>query len=164
MIPVHKSETRSNINNYWPISLLLVVSKILDKLVYNRIYSFLTKHNFFFESQFGFRKKHSTGHAAYLLVDKITDAFENKKKALCVFLDLSKAFDTINFNVLSKLNHYGVKGVAHQWFDSYLKNRSQVVCCSDTLSLGKQEILHGVPQGSILSTLSCSMLMTSKPA
>ena len=90
VIPVHKKGQKTNVNNYWPISLLPVLSKILEKIVYNRPYSFLLQSNFFYDLQFGFRKHHSTNHAATVMVENITKSFEDKEYTLGVFLDLSK--------------------------------------------------------------------------
>ena len=123
----------------------------MEKLVFNRVYAFFSKHNILFEAQFGFRKKSSTSHAATMLVEKITQAFECKKKALGVFLDLSKAFDTINHKILlSKLYHCGIRGIAHEWFKSYLVDRLQYVECARTFC---SRVTHGVPKGSILGPL-----------
>ena len=157
VIPIHKKDSLSNVSNYRPISLLCTMSKLLERLVYNRILSYLNKENFFFENQFGFRKNHSTCHATTLLVESIADAFENRKSVLGLFLDLSKAFDTIDHKILlSKLWHYGIRGVAHQWLCSYLSNRMQLVeingVCSET-----KPIKFGVPQGSIIGPLLFSI-------
>ena len=154
LIPIHKSGTKNEINNFRPISLLSSLSKVLEKLVYNRVYAFFSKHNILFEAQFGFRKNSSTSHAATMLVEKITQAFECKKKALGVSLDLSKAFDTIDHKILlSKLYHCGIGGIAHEWFKSYSVNRLQYVECAKTLSSACSRVTHGVPQGSILGPL-----------
>ena len=112
------------------------MSKILEKLVYNQVISFLHKQNFFCKYQFGFRKNHSTLHAISLLTENITDAFENKEQILGIFFDLSKAFYTTDHTILlADLRHYGIR-VANKWFDSYLSNRKQLVevngICSDT--------------------------------
>ena len=135
VIPIRKSGPKNDINNYRPISLHSLRSKVLEKLVYNRLYALSSKHNILFEAQFGFRKNSSTSHAATMLVEKIKQAFECKKKALGVFLDLSKVFDTIDHKILfSKLYHCGIRGIAHEWFNSYLVNRLQYVECPKTLS------------------------------
>ena len=94
MIPVHKKGQKTNVNDYRPISLLPVLSKILEKIVYNRLYSFLSQSNLFYDLQFGFRKNHSTSHAAAVMVENIIKSFEDKEYTLGVLLDLSKAFDT----------------------------------------------------------------------
>ena len=150
----YKSGKRNDINNYRPISLLSEFSKLLEKIVHKRLSAFLTKHNILFELQFGFRKNRSPSQAATLLIENISHAMEEKKSALCVFLDLSKAFDTIEHStLLSKMYHYGLRGVAHNWFTSYLENRSQYVLCSNTLSSYAMRVSHEVPQGSNLGRL-----------
>ena len=112
--------------------------------MYERLYSFLTKHNFFYNLQFEFRRGHSTAHAATTLVEYICNAFEEKKYVFEIFLDLSIAFDTIDHNILfTKLQKYGIRGSAFDWFQSYLSNRSQLVECNGVLS-STQQILHGV--------------------
>ena len=155
--PIHKKGSVTNVCNYRPISLLCSMSKILEKLIYNCVVLFLKKQNFFYEYQFGFRKNHSTSHATSLLIENIAETFEKKEHVLGVFLDLSKAFDTIDHKILlSKLWHCGIRGVAHDWFCSYLSNRKQLVeinnICSNTKS-----IKYGVPQGSILGPLLFSI-------
>ena len=95
-MPIHKKGDVQNLNNCRPISLLSSFSKILEKIVYKRLYSFFDRFNLFSNSQFGFRRGHSTAHAICLLVGKVAAAFEKKLCTLGIFLDLSKAFDTIN--------------------------------------------------------------------
>ena len=153
VIPVFKKGSVTEVNNYRPISLLPVMSKVLERLMYVRLVAFLNQQNFFNKNQFGFRKKHSTSHAAMLLVEEIVKAFEKKQYVLGIFLDLSKAFDTIDHSILlQKLNHFGIRGIAHKWFSSYLKGRTQQVEISNVLSNSKK-IELGVPQGSILGPL-----------
>ena len=104
--------------------MLPAFSKILEKVIYNRLLQYLTKHNILSDNQFGFRKHHSTEYALTLLYDKISAAIDNKEITVGIFIDLSKAFDTVNHEILlQKLFHYGIRGVAHEWFVSYLKNR-----------------------------------------
>ena len=111
VIPVHKKGQKTNVNNYRPISLLPVLSKILEKIVHNRLYSFLSQPNFFYDLQFGFTKNHFTSHAAAVMDENITKSFEDKEHTFGVFLDLSNAFDTIDQNIhLAKLNHSCVGG------------------------------------------------------
>ena len=115
--------------------------------------TFFKRNNILYKSQYGFREKRSTNQAILELVSDIVESLENKKSTLGVFIDLSKAFDTINHEILSnKLYFYGVRGIAHQWIKSYLNDRMQYVyydgCKSDT-----KEMTCGVPQGSILGPL-----------
>ena len=96
MIPVYKKGQKINVNNYYrPISLFPVLSKILEKIVNNRLYSFLSQSNFFYDLQFAFQKNHSISHAAAVVVENITNFFEDKEYTLGVFLDLSKRFGFI---------------------------------------------------------------------
>ena len=128
VVPVSKKGSTYDVNNYRPISLLPVLSKILEKLVYRRVVSFLTGQGFFHKNQFGFKKIFSTSHATTLLVENITTAFEKKQSMIGVFLDLSTAFDTIDYKILlQKLMHYGVRGLPLEWFFSHLNDRTQQV-------------------------------------
>ena len=115
-------------NNYRPISLLSIFNEILEKLMYKRLISFIQRHNLFYEKQFGFREHHSTMDAALLITGKIQRAIEEGQYTCGIFLDFSKAFDTVDHKILlKKLYHYGVRGTTYQWFDSYLSNRKQFV-------------------------------------
>ena len=117
--------------NYRPLSLLSVFSKILEKIVSARLVSFLIRQNFFHKTQFGFWKKYSTSHATTLFVENTTAAFELEQCMVGVFLDLFKAFDTIDHKVLlQKLMHYGVRGPPLERFSSYLNDRTQQVLCN----------------------------------
>ena len=104
-------------NNYQPVSLLNILSKIFEKAMYSRLIDFLETQKIIIQQQFGFRKHHSTYMALMILVDKLTKALENGEYVLGVFLDFSKAFDTVDHNILiSKLYHLGIRGVALEWF------------------------------------------------
>ena len=114
----------------------------------------MQENEHFFKFQVKCRKTHSTSHACTLLTSKITKSFNSKQKILGIFIDLSKAFDTINHTILlSKLNHYGIRGISLQWFKSYLRNRNQQVQINNILSTKINTITNGVPQGSILKSL-----------
>ena len=151
--PIFKNGNPMHFVQYRPVSVLPVMSKVLEKIMYNRVYSFLQDLKLLYEFQFGFRPKHSTELALMLSVDKIISALDRNNCVLGVFLDFSKAFDTIDHNILlQKLDNYGIRGVANDWFGSYLKDRYQYVCYDGTNS-GYRKIVCGVPQGSILGPL-----------
>ena len=153
IIPIHKGGSLTELSNYRPISLLPIFSKILEKLMFNRLMKFFTENEVLYPYQFGFRKGYSTNLALAEITQNIYENFMNKKSTCGVFLDLSKAFDTINHEILlGKLEHYGIRGIALKWFKSYLENRVQKVYTNETLS-NIREVLCGVPQGSILGPL-----------
>ena len=129
VIPVFKDKGNYlECNNYRPISLLSNINKIIEKLMHERLYSFLSKHKCIYDRQFGFRNRHSTNHAILDLIEDIGNSMDNNKFAVGVFVDLQKAFDTVDHNILlNKLDHYGIRGVANNWFKSYLSNRKQFV-------------------------------------
>ena len=121
--------------------------------MYNRLIKFLEKSNIVFDKQFGFRSKHSTDHAILCIIDKIQRAIDNRNYSCGIFLDFSKAFDTVNHEILiKKLEHYGIGGIAKDWFVSYLSNRRQVVTVNSITS-APCNVLYGVPQGSVLGPL-----------
>ena len=135
VIPVYKKGEKYQVCNYRPISLLTSLSKLLEKIVYTRLLEFLNIHDIISNSQFGFRQKHSTSHAILTLIEKVTKAIDKFQHTVGVFLDLSKAFDTIDHDILLyKLYHYGIRGNALEWFRSYLTDRKQFVA-SDKRSL-----------------------------
>ena len=149
VIPVYKKGQKTNVNNHWLISLHQVLSKILEKIVYNRLCSFLSQSNFFYDLRFGFRKNRSTGHAATVMVENITKFFEDKEYTLGVFLDLSKASDTIDHSILlAKLNHFDVRGVANKRFRSYWNSHLMQTEINGKISNSKPIVVE-LPQGSI---------------
>ena len=118
-----------------------------------RIYDFLDTNNVFYDLQFGFRKKYSTNHALLSIVEGIRKSLNNQTFSCGVFIDLEKAFDTVNHKILlDKLEHYGIRNSANAWFTSYLSDRKQNVKL-DGISSSYLDIVCGVPQGSILGPL-----------
>ena len=140
-------------NNYRPVSLLCVLSKVYEKIMYNRLKAFLENFDILFENQFGFRKLHSSYMALMVLTDKLIRSLENGEFVIGVYLEFSKAFDTVDHEILlSKLSHYGIRGNCLNWFQSYLSNRKQFVTYNG-VSSPVNRITCGVPQGSILGPL-----------
>ena len=163
VVPIHKKESKNNFTNYRPISVFPGFSKILERLVFNRCISFLNKHIILFENQFGFRLKHSTNMSVIKLVDKIVNAANNNEMTTGIFLDLSKAFDTIKHDILvDKMAHYGFRGIALDWFKSYLTNRKQFVEYNNRKSTIRL-INSGMPQGSILGPIGFIIYVNDIP-
>lgn len=148
--PIHKGGCTNDPNNYRPISLLGTFSKLLERIVSKQLRHFLENNNLLSPSQFGFRQKKSTEQAVTLLTDKVSSYLDKNQSCLGVFLDLSKAFDTVSVPILlRKLELIGIRGLALDWFRSYLTDRKQCVRV-DTFVSGPQSVPFGVPQGSIL--------------
>ena len=150
VVPILKSGDKSNLSNYRPISLLPCMSKLLEKCLNNRIMNYLEKNKLLNEHQFGFRKNLCTDDAIMNVTSKIIKELDTSNKCLGIFLDLQKAFDTVNHSILlAKLEKLGIKGLASKLFKSYLSNRTQVTKISDELS-DLRNINIGVPQGTVL--------------
>ena len=121
-IPIFKKGSRLLVSDYQPISLLSNLNKIMEKLIFKRIYEFLEKYNCLYDLQFGFRSKHSTVHALTSITESIRSALDDSKFVCGIFVDLQKAFDTVNHTILlNKLFHYGICGTMNEWFKSYLQ-------------------------------------------
>ena len=152
--PIFKKGNIEEIGNYRPVSTLPIFGKIFEKIIYSRIYNFAQSHNILDENQFGFRKYHSTSHAVNYSIKIIDESTRKKNHVLGIFIDLSKAFDTIDHKtLLGKLDrYYGIRGNANSLIKSYLSNRTQYteVCGEKSESL---VIKYGVPQGSVLGPL-----------
>ena len=153
VIPIFKKGDPTSINNYRPISILSPINKIFEKILYSRLTTYINNSNILYKYQYGFRKNHSTEHALIELTDQIRLARTKNIMTCGIFIDLSKAFDTVNHEILiKKLEYYGIRGIALDLFKSYLSDRKQYVqidkCKSQTLP-----ITCGVPQGSVLGPL-----------
>ena len=151
--PVYKKDDEQLIENYRPISTLPIFGKIFEKIIYTRLYGFFVSNGTLQKSQFGFRKGHSTSHALNYSIHHIEKAIKEGKHVLGIFIDLSKAFDTIDHSILlKKLHNYGIRGIPLKLIESYLTDREQYVSVlgeiSDNLS-----VLFGVPQSSCLGPL-----------
>ena len=153
IVPIYKAKDKTDMGNYRPISLLPTVSKILEKAVHHRLYSYCKAENILYADQYGFQPQRSTIDAIAKFTSNVALLTENKDTTMAVFLDLSKAFDTIDHNILlDKLNYYGIRGLALEWFRNYLSDRTQFVSYKGNNS-GFQNVTCGVPQGSVLGPL-----------
>ena len=159
VIPIYKKGDANSLENYRPISILPSVSKVFEKIMYNQIDDFFNTHKLFYNSQYGFRKRHSTEHAALELTNKIISNMDENKFPINIYLDLSKAFDTLDHEILlAKLKHYQFDDISLKLLNNYLKNRIQYVDYNNTSS-EMLEIKCGVPQGSILGPLLFTIYM-----
>ena len=163
IVPIHKEKSRRDENNYRPISLLIVWSKIYERAMHNRLYSYFENLSLLYNKQFGFRTKHST-------IDAVAELTENLRmrshtnEIYSFFLDLRKAFDTLDHQILlNKLESYGIRGNCNRWFQTYLFERTQRVLVNGQFSDWKK-ITCGVPQGSILGPLLFLIYVNDLPS
>ena len=152
VIPLFKSGDHNDFNNYRPISILPYFSKLIEKIVHNRLYYYFDKFNLLNSSQFGCRKNHSTYMPLLLLQYAVSDAIDVGNVVLTLFLDLQKAFDIVNHHILlQKLENYGIRGIVLNWFSIYLSDRCQRVFFNNVFS--EDIVMSGVPQSSVLGSL-----------
>lgn len=151
--PIYKKGPKSDRNNYRPISILPVLSKLIEKHITDHLKTFLEENKLLHTQQSGFRTNHSCETALTAVIDNWIEAINNKNLVGTIFLDLTKAFDLVNHSILlQKLKLYNCSTNSIQWFTSYLSNRTQTVSVSGTLS-SSRPITAGVPQGSVLGPL-----------
>ena len=150
VIPIFKSGKKTNLTNYRPISLLSPFSKLLEKCINKRLTSFFTKNNLLYNYQFGFRNNSSTENAVLQICEQLSESCDKKQLNCAVFIDLRKAFDTVNHDILiRKLQFYGVRGIPLTLINSFLTGRKQYTLVKGCKSKTRG-VTCGVPQGSIL--------------
>jgi exonuclease III len=153
IVPIFKAGDTEIIGNYRPVSLLSTVSKVFERAFYSRLSTFINQHKILYELQFGFREGHATHQAIIKLLENIITSLDKGEFSAAIFLDFSKAFDTVNHEILlQKLSHYGIRDVANSWARSYLTDRTQY-CTFGGKTSHISNITCGVPQGSILGPL-----------
>jgi hypothetical protein len=151
--PLFKKGDPTDCSNYRPISLLTSFSKVIEKIIYKRLYCYLIDNNILVKEQMGFREKLSMDTATYVFLNMVLSSLDSKNYVGGLFCDLQKAFDCVNHDILlAKMKFYGITGIAHKLMRSYLANRYQRTKINK-LSSTWQRVNHGVPQGSVLGPL-----------
>ncbi|RUA05612.1 MAG: hypothetical protein DSY43_04240 [Gammaproteobacteria bacterium] len=153
VFPIFKDGVKASCDNYRPISVLPVISKLFEKAIFEQLYNYLISNDLLSDHQSGFRPFHSTLTALLKNTSYWLNNMDCGKTNIAVFIDLKKAFDTVDHVIiLRKLSSYGIHGIELQWFRSYLSNRNQQCFVNGVLS-SPQCLKCGVPQGSIIGPL-----------
>ena len=153
VVPILKKGDPEIPSNYRPISLLPIFSKIYEKLMHKRISVFLKERNILYPLQFGFQENNSINHALISMTEEIRSSLDNRRYGCGIVVDLQKAFHTVNHDILlTKLEHYDIRGNVVDWFKSYLSERIQFVSINGSSS-SLMRTTYGVPQGSVLGPL-----------
>ena len=155
VIPVFKNGDKHEFTNYRPISLLSSFAKLLEKIVSRQLLGFLNTHDVLYQHQYGFRTNHNTSQPVLHFTHKIFNALNQKPsaKTLAIFIDLKKAFDTVDHNILlKKLEHYGIRNLENTWFKNYLLDREQFISVNG-INSKKVNVECGVPWALIVTDI-----------